>query len=953
VKAAQFVKRLASGGARTGLSDGNSAGALLVESLSSLLSTNNSAAEARAHDAVNGAVHEAAAEIGRGLLHGLLPGEAPVGILSAKLNVTAARELPHKLQNASLAGPGGRGAVRLPSGHPLVHPDSAAASEGVDIKMVSFGRNVHADPAAKAREALAKAEARLRRAPSSRGRRLAAVAAVAAASEELRHTLGTPVFQVKVASASDGAEIPVHGLHEPIIIELVLDADAASQHTADPVARARNLACIDAHFAAYAELRKASGSWLWFNGTAADDERAWAYYRHEALADTNATGLARYVDYDAALRAAPRDYPQGAEGAALERARAQYEVMSLRSRVLELANACPEPAPAACKYWDAPSANWSSAGCEALPRLVEFSYGLHLLAGGAGGEDPRARTVRCACTHLTDFAGLSIPMNREELMDQIRAVHVNTFSFQDYTHAMSHIDYAANPEIYDLAISLFVFNALGLLIACAFDRRALLRRRAKHEDAVKTALGTKAAARERHQLKKVEASLRDARKNAPGESIGRRLLSFGRLHRGADDAEQPRPGRHWTGLHASIEYDVTEKVTEKLAEEHTLFAVFLSGRSYSRAQLVQIFFNVIAVELVTECMLFSADPPADEAAAAGAGAALAGADAAAAGAEEPAGGHEIVTYIINSLITSAICLPAMVLFKNIWFLYEYYPFKRCLSQPTRAQLVAAAIRLQSAYRAFAARRERKLRERHAGLLEFVAAPRPGGLFGRNKRLSVKTEHKPEPPPGAAAAAARGGLMMAPAGGALSRVGRGAGPAAALPGSASAYARLEDEVETSPATPLTPEEAELERKAAERAERKRELAKRRKERAKRKLLAQAASAKVRWCNVPLWVFEAAAWGMMWFCVAFCASIIVTYGSVLGESASRNMLISWAIALGQTFFMHEPLMLAIMAAAPVVIRGVVALPSFNLALGEFDGLEENIESTMGWLDYFSQA
>ncbi|KAG8463284.1 hypothetical protein KFE25_004795 [Diacronema lutheri] len=1009
VTAAGLIGALAGASAAVGIGEGTSTAHSLVTSLSSLLSTNSSDLAQDEDETISAAVLAAAKHVGSGVLRELVPGEAPVSVGSAKLNVTAARAAPHLIGEGGLsrldgAGGGHGGALQLPSGVVDMHAEDTRA--GVDVKMVSYGRNVHKDPAVIAAEALAARGAAADGSDSG------------ADADALRQQVSTQVFAVEIASAQHGHALPVRALHEPLIVELYLSASAAAQRTADPLSRAQNEECVRAHMRAHAASMR--GRWLWFNGTAVATPLDFWTLRARALADVSsaADAAARYGDANASLARAPFDLPVGADGEALELARAAAEVLSSRALVHAMALVCPEPPAASCTYWDEPTGRWSTDGCVALPRSPEFSYGLHLLDGGEGADARGARVVRCACTHLTDFAGLSIPLSKEELLAQISAVHVNTFSFHDFGHALTHFDYAANQAIYDLVFSLAIANALVLALGCGWDWRAAAARRAEQQKKVAAAIATRRAARLRD-----EAHERDAAARALDEGGG----AVRRASRGA-------AGGEWTSVRGRVGTkelldEVRGEVGGKLRDEHTLVAVFLSSnRSYSRAQLVQIFFNVIAVELVCECMLYSAPSNSAHAEAAALDEAVSGLietgvppDSAYSRvrAHPPsvadASGHDVVTFILTSLITSAVCLPAMITFKQLWFLYEAWPFRRCLRAPSRADRALAATRIQAEQRARLARRELARRRRSARTARRSTAPTAAdvaALTAEVRRLTLREEEllgeaarhsrarrvgqlddalreakavqvqllaarrarddaarllveaakagkeqQQQQPrvapsrgyPAALAAEAHGApaselptLPPLPAANArapqLALISRGARVAPADGAGGRAYARLDDE-------PVAGANA-----ARTRAQR---VATRSRERKRRRLAAMAEDEHKRWAHLPLIYFQVLAWCAMWTCFAVCCTVIITYGQVMGESASRSMLTSWSVALGQTFFVHEPLMLALSAAVPVLLKALATLSCVGAVFDRFHGWRDWLDSFWECLDYYSQC
>ena len=131
------------------------------------------------------------------------------------------------------------------------------------------------------------------------------------------------------------------------------------------------------------------------------------------------------------------------------------------------------------------------------------------------------------------------------------------------------------------------------------------------------------------------------------------------------------------------------------------------------------------------------------------------------------------------------------------------------------------------------------------------------------------------------------------------------------------------------------------------------ARRARERQRAQMAAMLESEGRRCWHLPLVYFHALAWVAMWLCLAFCCTVIITYGQVMGESASRSMLMSWSVALGQTFFVHEPLMITLSAAVPVLLKAVAAVVCVGTVLDRVDGWNDWLDSFWEWVDYFSQC
>jgi hypothetical protein len=100
-----------------------------------------------------------------------------------------------------------------------------------------------------------------------------------------------------------------------------------------------------------------------------------------------------------------------------------------------------------CRFWDEAASVWSTEGCVTLPTP----------AGGDTG------TLYCACDHLTDFAGVSLPLSLAEVEADASFVKINTFGEDDLARTFDVTPelITQNPSIYVL-----VFLLVGGCVVC-------------------------------------------------------------------------------------------------------------------------------------------------------------------------------------------------------------------------------------------------------------------------------------------------------------------------------------------------------------------------------------------------------------------------------------------------------------------------------------------------------
>mmetsp|Transcript_11927 Transcript_11927/g.31152 ORF Transcript_11927/g.31152 Transcript_11927/m.31152 type:complete len:793 (+) Transcript_11927:4262-6640(+) len=636
---AQLVLHLARAAESTGVSVSGGASEALVESLSSLMAADGAGLGEAGQREVGKAVESAAGSIGSALLKGTLPGEPAATISSPRLNVSAHRALPAALEGKAITPPGGAGSLYLPVGllAPSVHAGEAAG--GVDMHLISYGRNVHGEPGSEPGDARWDADGHrghLRRLtePGSNDIGSNDIPTNDTALNVTQPVLSAQTLTVSLSASGTGASLKVSNLVNPIVFALRL--------TVDPT-----------HFRAQAPA--------------------------DFLADVGYQGDGDFTGS-----------PPGARPSA---------------------DASPR-AVAQCVWWDEARLLWSESGCVSLPgppserRVARATQQLAVLAaaekagaskagadsevGDTGEEEDEGgsdgEVLWCACSHLTDFSGISFPHSMSELRDEALSVHVNTFSVSQATQALTHADWEANAEMYMLLMGMTALNAALLLLGCTMDRNNDNKRRKLAASASVYSVTTAA--------------------------VTAQMVAAWRL---------------------------------KMRNEHTVLAVFMSRkRTFSRAQLVQVFFNVLALELVAECMLYSANPPdasdesqspanqlANQTLSLLNNSAMAAIDSLAEWglanqtlASQTRGRgdtQQFIPWLVTSLYCSGVCLPGLLLFKSIWWLREWPLVTRFVKEPSASEKEAAAVVLQGRSRSTAT-----LRDSHAHAAAYHPLDEEGG-----------------------------------------------------------------------------------------------------------------------------------------------------------------------------------------------------------------------------------
>jgi len=347
----------------------------------------------------------------------------------------------------------------------------------------------------------------------------------------------------------------------------------------------------------------------------------------------------------------------------------------------------------ACYYWDEAQSIWATEGCEMV------------------AEDESS--ISCACTHLTDFAGIAssassvLPTTKEEVAEDLEEVTFNTFSTEDIVNVLSKPPIEENQTVYTLVFALTGACVGCLLLAFAKDRYD--DRRAARLESELSAKGsgvhiqptaedfsrapvTRAdvAANyveakldgidEKLKVMQQKAVLGFTRKRAVAlakddPALARELMreaanrittiESASVETAADataadataaDAAKPvgfdNPPTYVEQKEAAPRAKKERLVTRAvraavsaLESDHTILGLWYSRDSeIRRPQLVQILFNVIALEIMIMCLLYNEDASPD---------------------------INLLVIVINGVICAAITAPALVLMKLVWsFAYE-------------------------------------------------------------------------------------------------------------------------------------------------------------------------------------------------------------------------------------------------------------------------------------------
>lgn len=159
---------------------------------------------------VDTAIDRVVTTLAGGLLEGILPGEAAREAVGVRVAIRSLRAFANTLPNSTLDGPGGSGAISLPSAV-LAGVDPAATESGVDVQLVRLQRNIHADP---------------RGSPSNLDAVDAALVPDAAAEGTYRlgeqRALQSAIFGVRLLPAAQREPFRIVGLVEPVEIAVPL-----------------------------------------------------------------------------------------------------------------------------------------------------------------------------------------------------------------------------------------------------------------------------------------------------------------------------------------------------------------------------------------------------------------------------------------------------------------------------------------------------------------------------------------------------------------------------------------------------------------------------------------------------------------------------------------------------------------------------------------------------------
>lgn len=367
-----------------------------------------------------------------------------------------------------------------------------------------------------------------------------------------------------------------------------------------------------------------------------------------------------------------------------------------------------------CVYWHTVQQRWATDGCVTVGVTAE-------------------NTLRCACTHLTDFGGVSVPTSAEELEEELTSFSVNTFSAKDLAKAVTtdpSVLIADNPSIFILVFTLAGANVLCLLGGYLKDRyddrkaeaearAARLKREAGAPvDEWRTRADAAADYVER-KLDALEAAQKRAAmvisRHAKGRIVRKKtkeltqLASVDPVAAREQAAEFAYNGRDANGNEApkKEERKVTQlvrAVVEAIEREHTILGLYFArDAEIRRPELVQMLFNTLMLEVVIECLLFS--PTA-------------------------APTISLIHIMLSALICAALAAPALIIMKLLfaWAYNKPLPFIQRFGNVVR---IGAKTMLKRRRRVRRAAMIRQTRERPTdGKLKRCGTHIGSGFFGR-------------------------------------------------------------------------------------------------------------------------------------------------------------------------------------------------------------------------------
>lgn len=388
--------------------------------------------------------------------------------------------------------------------------------------------------------------------------------------------------------------------------------------------------------------------------------------------------------------------------------------------------------PAHCFFWDEAVGAWSDTGCVTVGTRDD----------GTGGQ-----VLGCACTHLTDFAGIGVdvPTSTEDVQEDLESIRINTFSVQEAAVILADVDFEANPYIYWTVVGMAL--ACGVTVALCglrdyMDMRRDWEAKAERQERVAKALEARLDAFDDFVAARAEAAATMLQKVTRGKQ--------------ARDKTQPLFTELRGDRRAGREHLVTKlwrQVVSAVESDHSVLGLWFGDPGEQRrAELTQIFWSVAMLALVIECMFYSNAEPEPE---------------------QPPGSDDglvtvqlninVVQLVVIAAITAALCMPALLLYRFIfsWGYDRRSPlaerfFDRILlgETPLDKKLVSAA----SAHKLEAVKDDtarlkagRVLPMTSAAAAERYRAPsmsptaRPPNVKGPNVKPPVRRPVPPSPP----------------------------------------------------------------------------------------------------------------------------------------------------------------------------------------------------------------
>lgn len=268
---------------------------------------------------------------------------------------------------------------------------------------------------------------------------------------------------------------------------------------------------------------------------------------------------------------------------------------------------------AECHFWEAGRAVWSTEGCATVPAP----------AGAAPGN------MYCACTHLTDFAGIRVPTTAAEAEADVASFAVNSISAFDLAAVLTEPAVAEHQTV--------LFTTIGLAAACAVHIAVLVFKDWLDSSTRRLRDSLTNGRRPSHRLPRSATTGED-----DATAAARAALVIQRMSRGLIARRRYRSAtRRQRRAHPSF---ITVYLSTLLQGHLLLGMWFDGGEGESRAERAATFWVCVMTSLALAGLLFDARPPPP-------------------GADAPR--LVVVHLVLSSVIVAAVTIPVRFALRTV------------------------------------------------------------------------------------------------------------------------------------------------------------------------------------------------------------------------------------------------------------------------------------------------